>query len=111
MLLFIFTQSPFFASGLQFGSYCRQDRIISALNALPYFAVFGHRLTSKSKQMLGMPLFRFASYSLGPGQQHGKGYIQGRFRSKNILCVESEYRFKISKMDCWGGWFLQMGRR
>jgi len=33
----------------------------------------------------------------------GRGYIQGRFRSKNILYVESEYRFKISRNGLFGG--------
>jgi Omp85 superfamily domain len=33
----------------------------------------------------------------------GRGYIQGRFRSKNLLYVESEYRFKISRSGLFGG--------
>jgi hypothetical protein len=33
----------------------------------------------------------------------GRGYIQGRFRSKNLLYIESEYRFKISRSGLFGG--------
>jgi outer membrane protein assembly factor BamA len=33
----------------------------------------------------------------------GRGYIQGRFRSKNLLYLESEYRFKISPSGLFGG--------
>ncbi|MBS1682322.1 MAG: BamA/TamA family outer membrane protein [Bacteroidetes bacterium] len=33
----------------------------------------------------------------------GRGYIQGRFRSKNMLYLEAEYRFLISKNGLFGG--------
>ncbi len=33
----------------------------------------------------------------------GRGYIQGRFRSKNLLYLESEYRFRISRSGLFGG--------
>jgi outer membrane protein assembly factor BamA len=33
----------------------------------------------------------------------GEGYIQGRFRDKNMLFLEAEYRFKISKSGLFGG--------
>ncbi len=33
----------------------------------------------------------------------GRGYIQGRFRSKNMVYVEAEYRFKISPSGLFGG--------
>ncbi len=33
----------------------------------------------------------------------GRGYIQGRFRSKNLMYLESEYRFKISRSGLFGG--------
>jgi hypothetical protein len=33
----------------------------------------------------------------------GRGYIQGRFRSKNMIYLEAEYRFKISKSGLFGG--------
>jgi len=33
----------------------------------------------------------------------GRGYIQGRFRSKNMVYLEAEYRFKISPSGLFGG--------
>jgi hypothetical protein len=33
----------------------------------------------------------------------GRGYIQGRFRSKNMLYLETEYRFRISENGLFGG--------
>lgn len=33
----------------------------------------------------------------------GRGYIQGRFRGKNMLYLESEYRFGISQNGLFGG--------
>jgi hypothetical protein len=33
----------------------------------------------------------------------GRGYIQGRYRSKNMVYLETEYRFKISKNGLFGG--------
>jgi hypothetical protein len=33
----------------------------------------------------------------------GRGYIQGRFRSKNMIYIEAEYRFKISPSGLFGG--------
>jgi len=33
----------------------------------------------------------------------GRGYIQGRFRSKNMVYLEAEYRFKISPNGFFGG--------
>ncbi len=33
----------------------------------------------------------------------GEGYIQGRFRSKNMLFVEAEYRFKVTSNGLFGG--------
>ena len=33
----------------------------------------------------------------------GRGYIQGRFRGKNMLYLESEYRFALSGNDLLGG--------
>jgi hypothetical protein len=33
----------------------------------------------------------------------GRGYIQGRYRSKNMVYFEAEYRFKISKNGLFGG--------
>ena len=33
----------------------------------------------------------------------GRGYIQGRFKSKNLVYGETEYRFKISRNGLLGG--------
>lgn len=33
----------------------------------------------------------------------GRGYIQGRFRGKNMLYLESEYRYRISRNGLFGG--------
>src|SRR6267154_476885 len=33
----------------------------------------------------------------------GEGYIQGRFRSKNMLFIEAEYRFKLTSNGLFGG--------
>ncbi len=33
----------------------------------------------------------------------GEGYIQGRFRSKNMLFLEAEYRFKLTSNGLFGG--------
>jgi len=33
----------------------------------------------------------------------GRGYIQGRFRSKNMIYLEAEYRFKVSHNGLFGG--------
>jgi hypothetical protein len=33
----------------------------------------------------------------------GRGYIQGRFRSENMLYLEAEYRFVISRNGLFGG--------
>ena len=33
----------------------------------------------------------------------GRGYIQGRFRGKDMLYLESEYRFNLTKNGLWGG--------
>ncbi len=36
----------------------------------------------------------------------GRGYIQGRFRAKNMIYAEAEYRFKISQNSLLGGVFF-----
>jgi len=38
-----------------------------------------------------------------PYSNTGRGYIQGRFRGKNMLYLEGEYRFAISGNDLLGG--------
>ncbi len=36
----------------------------------------------------------------------GRGYIQGRFRGQNMLYIESEYRYRISRNGLFGGVFF-----
>jgi len=36
----------------------------------------------------------------------GRGYIQGRFRGQNMLYLESEYRYRISRNGLFGGVFF-----
>jgi hypothetical protein len=38
-----------------------------------------------------------------PGNTTGRGYIQGRFRGAQMVYLESEYRFKISRNGLLGG--------
>nr|WP_250767804.1 outer membrane protein assembly factor [Dyadobacter sp. MSC1_007] len=38
-----------------------------------------------------------------PTNNTGRGYIQGRFRSTNLLYFESEYRFALTKNGLFGG--------
>jgi len=33
----------------------------------------------------------------------GRGYIQGRYRGRNMMYLESEYRFNVSSNNRWGG--------
>ncbi len=40
----------------------------------------------------------------------GRGYIQGRFRGKNMLYLESEYRFRITRNGLLGGVFFVNGQ-
>jgi len=37
------------------------------------------------------------------GDNQGRGYIQGRFRSNNLLSLEAEYRFSITRNKLLGG--------
>jgi len=38
-----------------------------------------------------------------PFSNTGRGYIQGRFRSKNLVYTEAEYRFKVLRNGLIGG--------
>jgi outer membrane protein assembly factor BamA len=40
----------------------------------------------------------------------GRGYIQGRYRGRNMIYLESEYRFQISKNGLVGGTFFVNGQ-
>jgi outer membrane protein assembly factor BamA len=49
------------------------------------------------------PYFDLPATAWDATSNMGRGYIQGRFRSKNLLYFESEYRFKISRSGLFGG--------
>jgi hypothetical protein len=49
------------------------------------------------------PYLDLPSTGWDPYNNTGRGYIQGRFRGKNMLYLETEYRFKISKNGLFGG--------
>jgi hypothetical protein len=56
-------------------------------------------LTVKGKP----PYLDLPSTSWDPSNNTGRGYIQGRFRSLNMLYFESEYRFAIMQNGLLGG--------
>lgn len=49
------------------------------------------------------PYLLLPSTGWDPYSNTGRGYIQGRFRSKNMLYLESEYRFGITPNGLLGG--------
>ena len=49
------------------------------------------------------PYLDLPSTGWDPYNNLGRGYIQGRFRGKNMLYLESEYRFKVSHNGLFGG--------
>ena len=49
------------------------------------------------------PYLDLPSTGWDPYNNLGRGYIQGRFRGKNMFYVETEYRFKISRNGLLGG--------
>ncbi len=49
------------------------------------------------------PYLDLPSTGWDPYNNLGRGYIQGRFRGKNMLYFETEYRFKISRNGLFGG--------
>mgnify|MGYP006284760475 FL=1 len=40
----------------------------------------------------------------------GRGYIQGRYRGRNMVYLESEYRFQITQNGLLGGTFFVNGQ-
>jgi len=80
------------------------------IDARKYF-----RLSKKSKNILAF--WTYNSFTFGGNAPYldlpntggdefsncGRGYIQSRFRGRNMLYLESEYRFKILKNDFLGG--------
>ncbi|GAC1488500.1 MAG: BamA/TamA family outer membrane protein [Flavisolibacter sp.] len=72
------------------------------------------KLSPKNNNVLA--LWSLSQFTMGPApyldlpstqwddfQRTGRGYIQGRFRGKNMLYFESEYRFKITHNGVLGG--------
>lgn len=49
------------------------------------------------------PYLDLPSTSWDPSNNTGRGYIQGRFRSPNMLYFESEYRFSLTENGLLGG--------
>lgn len=49
------------------------------------------------------PYLDLPSTGWDPYNNSGRGYIQGRFRGKNMLYLETEYRFNISRNRLFGG--------
>ena len=49
------------------------------------------------------PYLDLPSTGWDPYNNMGRGYIQGRFRGKNLVYLETEYRFKISSNGLIGG--------
>ena len=49
------------------------------------------------------PYLDLPSTGWDPYNNSGRGYIQGRFRGKNMLYLETEYRFKVSHNGLFGG--------
>lgn len=49
------------------------------------------------------PYLDLPSTGWDPYNNTGRGYIQGRFRSKNMLYLETEYRFRVSGNGLVGG--------
>ena len=49
------------------------------------------------------PYLDMPSTGWDPYNNLGRGYIQGRFRGKNMFYLETEYRFKVSRNGLFGG--------
>jgi outer membrane protein assembly factor BamA len=59
---------------------------------------WGVSVTSGHMPYLGLPAITWDTYN-----RSGRGYIQGRFRGTNMMYGETEYRFRITKNDLFGG--------
>ena len=62
------------------------------------FWTWGQFLTSGKLPYLALPSITWDMYN-----RSGRGYVQGRFRGENMVYMESEYRFPISKSGLFGG--------
>jgi outer membrane protein assembly factor BamA len=70
----------------------------STHNVLAFWSYDWLTLGSGNPPYLSLPSTGWDPYS-----NIGRGYIQGRYRSKNMLYLESEYRFGILKNGLLGG--------
>jgi hypothetical protein len=59
---------------------------------------WGQFLSNGHLPYLALPSITWDTYN-----RSGRGYIQGRFRGENMVYMESEYRFPISKSGLFGG--------
>ena len=50
-----------------------------------------------------VPYFNLAGTALDASGRSGRGYVLGRYRGKQMLYGETEYRFDISRNGLWGG--------
>jgi outer membrane protein assembly factor BamA len=50
-----------------------------------------------------VPYFNLPGTSLDASGRSGRGYVLGRYRGKQMLYGETEYRFDISQNGLWGG--------
>ncbi len=62
------------------------------------FWFWGVSVTSGKMPYLELPAITWDTYN-----RSGRGYIQGRFRGDNMVYGETEYRFRITKNDLFGG--------
>jgi outer membrane protein assembly factor BamA len=62
------------------------------------FWAWGQFVTSGNVPYLALPSITWDTYN-----RSGRGYIQGRFRGKDMVYAESEYRFPITKNGLLGG--------
>jgi outer membrane protein assembly factor BamA len=70
----------------------------STHNVLAFWSYDWLTLGSGNPPYLSLPSTGWDAYS-----NTGRGYIQGRYRSKNLLYLESEYRFGITNNGLLGG--------
>lgn len=84
-----------------------QSLLIDARKYIPFpaksqnilaFWSYNWMTLSGNPPYLDLPATGWDSYS-----NIGRGYIQGRFRSKNLIYFETEYRFKVSHNGLIGG--------
>ncbi len=62
------------------------------------FWFWGVSVTSGKMPYLELPAITWDTYN-----RSGRGYIQGRFRGDNMVYGETEYRFRLTKNNLFGG--------